>query len=571
MAEPDATRENPADGTDEKELSSIKTVIQAMVKASKAFRMYLSNNPLLQRFSRELEENMSRHLEDYGDIRLEVDQFELRYGKEIVYENTNTKDSLAFRLYSDGIRMLTFSEGLEPRELHEFVDIVGRNPVDETDDDIVTRLWERDLPHITYVEVDETAACDAEELGIRSQTSVMKERIKAAHDSAAETAPAEPPITVPQKILTLTDKEVAWLRRVKELEEQRNPMEEALHILTAILVVEKDMGLFGDFVEITTDLFRKLLHSGEIRYALAMIRFLDKLMKSKALQKELKEILSRGMEKLVTDEMIEDLADAIDKRDRINPDDMRKLIRLLGRASIKPMCSLLGKIGNRRMRMVLVESLVEIGKHSPDEFLPCLSDDKWYLVRNTILILGKIGSPLALEHAGRLIRHKERQVRKEMLLYLQVIPGEEAKGYLLEFLKDVDTSLRINAMKSLAGMKFRDALEPILKITQSRDFHKRDALERRTAFESLGEIGQEEILPLFERMILKRYWFNKAKEREMVSLAAAGLRKINTATALDVLRRAGKVKKGEAAAIVSQAIKALTREGTAETATQGGS
>ncbi len=74
-----------------------------------------------------------------------------RYKGHLLYENSDTSDSLAFKMYSDGIRSIIFSEGVEERELKEFLEIVSMSTSGSFDDDIVTTsLGQGVVPLLIY-------------------------------------------------------------------------------------------------------------------------------------------------------------------------------------------------------------------------------------------------------------------------------------------------------------------------------------------------------------------------------------------------------------------------------------
>ena len=171
------------------ELTMAADVILSMVKTSKGLKMYLPNNPLVARFIEELTGKMGRHLALYGDFKLDIDQFELRYRGKAIYENRVPKESIAFKMYFDGIRYLIFSEGIEEHELCDFLDIIGKDRPGDIDDDIVTLLWEKNLPHLTYILAEDflefdtvggtpaaPAARDAGALGCHCRRSTISDR-----------------------------------------------------------------------------------------------------------------------------------------------------------------------------------------------------------------------------------------------------------------------------------------------------------------------------------------------------------------------------------------------------------
>ncbi|HEX8960742.1 MAG TPA: HEAT repeat domain-containing protein, partial [Geobacteraceae bacterium] len=261
------------------EVTLATEVMLAIVKTSKGFRMYLPNNPLLVRFVEELKGKLGRHLSLYGDYKLDIDQFELRYRGKTVYENRDPKESMAFKMYSDGIRFLIFSEGVAEYELCEFLEIVGKDRPTDLDDDIVTLLWEKNLPHLTYILAEDFLEFDS--TGGSHAPESQQEKIAGIYRSiSSANVPSPSPMLIPQKILTLTDEEADWLRKARDAEEKKKPLDEVIQIITSILVGEKDPAMFGEFLEIMAKLTENLANAGEIKYTFSLVRFLGNLAKN---------------------------------------------------------------------------------------------------------------------------------------------------------------------------------------------------------------------------------------------------------------------------------------------------
>jgi len=62
---------NKAD-IDQEEIASASNVIRSLIKAIKAFKIYLPNNPLHKRFFDQLKESMDDHLAEFGDLDLKI-------------------------------------------------------------------------------------------------------------------------------------------------------------------------------------------------------------------------------------------------------------------------------------------------------------------------------------------------------------------------------------------------------------------------------------------------------------------------------------------------------------------
>ncbi|MEK7850964.1 MAG: HEAT repeat domain-containing protein, partial [Deltaproteobacteria bacterium] len=339
------------------------------MKTSKAFKMYLSNNPLLQRFLEELKAKFKGHLERYSELKFDIDQFELRYKGKTVYESRDPKDSLAFRMYSDGIRSLIFSEGLEENEISDFLEIVGKERASDIDDDMVTLLWMKDLPHVTYILAEDYLEFDSAGAGSVTPVS-QQENIKGLYKAIPSLDTTPSPMMIPQNILSLKKEEMEWLKKARDIDEKRGPLDEVVQILFSILSVEKDFAVFGEFVDITANLIGNLLHSGEFKYAVSLIKFLRDLSRDEKISPEQKERLSKAMEGVASEGIIKDLEEVIDTTDKIKPEELKEFLLLFGKTAIKPICELLAVVQKMDMRKTIVDALVEMGKETPEVFLP---------------------------------------------------------------------------------------------------------------------------------------------------------------------------------------------------------
>ncbi len=559
MLEESSKPEEIEEEVDKQEVASASYVIQSLIKASKASRMYLPNNPLHKKFMLQFHETMSKHLDEYDDLKLDIDQFEIKYRQNSIYKNEDSKNSLAFKFNSDGVRSLTFEEGIDESEIVDFLSIMGQERTYEADDDIVTQLWEKNFSHIHYVVTEDSDETSGTEIGTSHRSEEEQgESIQNAQKEIAPEAPVPIPMNIPQNILGLSKDEIGWLKEMRSLEEKREPIDDVVTILTTVITAEKNVPIFEDFVGVTLRLIEDLIHSGEAQYSLDLLKFLLNLGNDEKIDAVRREILVKARSGVLSKSMIEGLGKIIDETDIITQEQLRSLILLIGRDAIRPISTLLGTAEKRETRKVIIDALVKIGKNDPKEFFPCLHDSRWYFVRNAVLILRLIGSPISLKPVSQHINHADSRVRKEVLFYLQTICDDASKNLIIKFLNDAESNLRIRAIKSLVKLKYVKALKPAIAITEGKNFEEWEISERKIFFESIGELGQNDALPLLGEMLEKKFWLNKEKEKDFVTCAVAGFRKIKTAASLKLLQEAKEQKKGDILEIVEHAIKALS-------------
>jgi hypothetical protein len=569
MAEPIGVQQETVESPEvsKEELALATEVMQSMLKTSKAFKMYLPNNPLLVRFVDELVEKFGRHLSLYGDYRLDIDQFELKYKGKIVYENHDPKESLAFKMYSDGVRFFIFNSGLDENELCGFLEIVGKERPGDVDDDIVTLLWEKNYPHIDYILDEDFLEYDSAAGGATAAESQQGKisRIYSALSTAPPPQAAPSMVLAPQQVLTLTEEEIETLKQVREAEEKKRPLEEVLQIVSAILAGEKDLALFTEFLEIMARLIEGMANVGEIRLTLKMVRFLDKLAGNEEASSPKRPLIVKATQTVFSERNVPVFAAAIDKGTALEPQELLEMLQLFGRPLIPRMCELLALVENMKMRKVILQVLIECGREVPEQFIPYLSDRRWYLVRNIIFILGRIGSPMAMEQVTALSSHREPRVRKEVLAYLERFSDSKSRTAVMRFLRDDSSAIRIRALKLLGAGRSAFALKPLIAMASSEQFAEKELAEKTAVFEAIAEIGGDQVLPMFRDMLFKKFWFNKAKEKESVVCAVAGLARLRSPAAVKLLEEARDAKSEDLREIITQAIQAPTAENVRDT------
>ncbi len=151
-------------GTESPRAAALRDLLRLLVKAQKALRLYQANNAISHRLEKELYSKLFAHLEEEGSFELAIQEFRILFGEDVLYESTDRNDSLAFLIFRDGIRRLTFLPGLEDQELQGFLRCLNRIGVHSGEqDDLVTLFWEEDFKSINYYAIEEEL--DAESTG----------------------------------------------------------------------------------------------------------------------------------------------------------------------------------------------------------------------------------------------------------------------------------------------------------------------------------------------------------------------------------------------------------------------
>ena len=91
--------------------SQVAELINGLVKALRAYHMYLPNNPIYQRASDNLRTAFQPIWAVLDELTLTVAETDFVWENEVVYHQLSKADSIAWGLFKDGMRSLTIGRG----------------------------------------------------------------------------------------------------------------------------------------------------------------------------------------------------------------------------------------------------------------------------------------------------------------------------------------------------------------------------------------------------------------------------------------------------------------------------
>ncbi len=547
----------------DEEILLARDLTSALVKAIKAFRFYPSDNPSLVGFREQLLKKFQFFLNKYHSFILQVGEYDLSYKGKVLYENRDIKTSLAFFLYKDGLREIRFVEGLEEWEVQGILDILKQtDSINQLEDDVVTMIWEKDFIHINYLATDEFL----EEIPIAIPDNIDQFRknlvfkpigheveVDLFKEDSEEEVNLEqilsgekqglPPVVTDRSLYALTPDEVEGLRRDVEAEIDPTSVFGALDILFEILAVEKEQEIFQDAVNTIIKILDAYLTIGEFSKATDLLKRVNIILKTYDLMDWQLDCIRRIILEAGDEVRIERIGKILE-REEVRLEDVNAYLLLLQKNSIKPLITLLGELKNSKARRVFCDALSEIGKGAIELFTPFIDDRRWYLVRNIVYILGRIGKEQALPYLQKAFNHEEVRVKREVVQSAGLIGGSKAIGILVKALRDNDLRIRCMAAINLGKMGNKAALIPLLEVIQSKDFHKKERVEVKAFFNAIGMAGSNEAIPILQQFLERKSWFSRGRTEEIRMEVANALAQIGTSEAKAILEE-GKNSKEE--------------------------
>jgi HEAT repeat protein len=535
-----------------------------LIKAVKAFRFYPADNPTLKGFRDQLVKRFQFFLNKYQSFVIQIGEYDLSYKGKIIYENRDVKASLAYLLYKDGVRELRFAKGLEEWEIQGLMDIIrGSDVVNQLEDDIVTLMWERDFTHISYLATDEFL----EEAGVVIPDNIEKFRKNLvfkpiAHhveidmiddeyedgaglgDVLARQMEETPSFVSNRSVYFLTPDEVEGLRRDVETEIDPAFVLNILDILFEILAQEREPESYQDVVNVITKILDAFLTLGEFQKAADLLKRVYIILKTYELKDWQIEIIRKMIFEAGEEKKVERIGKILEEQAGVRLEDANSYLLLLQKNAIPHLIQLLGKLKNSKARRMVCDALAQIGKNAIDVFTPFVDDRRWYLVRNIVYILGRVGREQAFPYLQKTFGHEEVRVRRETVQALGLIGGPKAVGILVKALTDSDARIRSMAAINLGKIGKTAGLIPLLEVVQAKDFPKGDPTEIKAFFDAIGMIGSNEALPVLRQLLERKSWFGRGKVDEVRIGTARAMAMIGTPEAKAILE-SGKQSKDE--------------------------
>lgn len=554
--------------TEDPEIVSVKRVLKLLDKTSKSNRTYGPTNPVAQKLFQQFFEELSTHLSTYDKLSFLVQRTALLYKEQLVYqeEHDGGGESMAFKLYADGIRELSLHQGLTREDLGFFLDSLwgGLDPTKD-DDDIVTRIWGKNLSTISIVTAEEVASASVSQEGfvrldspsvsdstLRDLIDHEKARGNQTSDdestsgSGKASSPRERRLQAGHLGYEVTEEELAILAKEIETESHRDSLAYILDALTAILASEQSSALLTKLCNLWGAVVESLLREGKwtvLENVLSLLHETDAVRPD--LPEEHKQQLASILNGLGRTERIRIIESYLNRSPDANVEGLSTILLLMTPDAVPSLCTLLANLTSPAHQAIVVETLTLLAKDKPDPVVRGLMDRRPIYVRNLLAILLKWNASKFVEPIEKLTRYPDAQVRREVVRAIGQLRPNGSGVKLVPLTSDPDESVRFAALKLLMSGQYTVPFTQWSPLVSEDGFMDRPISERRAMFQAMRVSCGDEAVPYWQELMTAWAWTNRKKKEELAVLAADTLGKLATPVAIAALERGS--SKGSAA------------------------
>lgn len=253
-----------------------------------------------------------------------------------------------------------------------------------------------------------------------------------------------------------------------------------------------------------------------------------------------KEYIRYALEQIASDSMTTFLLDKIEERSAGNEALLDRVCSVLGKTLAYPLIQRLCVVEALHARKAIATALTRSGEAAIPALLPMLKDDRWYVVRNMVTILGAIGSADAVNALQMTARHPEPKVRKEVIKAFLKIHTTAGENTLISLMDDPDDDVVKQAIHSLGAIRSRTALRPLLDIVTAPDTFLKELSLKKHAILAIGRIGDRQATSPLLDILESRGWLAPGRWQELKIAAATALGQLGDETAIPLLKKLAK-------------------------------
>lgn len=544
------------------EIQRAEKVVSLLAKAIRAYQVYLPNNRMFTRAFEELTKAIRDFCFDNEALTLAVREFDLMYKNHTVYSSLDKMQSIAFKLYRDGIRLISFHSDVTDEELLAFIDALSKaQDHDHIRDDLVTLLWERDLHGITYYEVNQ--------VDISSYQSTLLEKGADSEgscyslpdiDSARVAEPMkwssiENELEKIRETLSFTTDEVNQLQQIGHDRQRSSSVRILWQVVFECLRLDRSIECLTDLEPTIVALLDNALASEGIGFVNQVLSDLQEIVKDLGGQAD--QSFTRILDSRTDPAKLSIHSQALSKAGYDVRMDFIRYFSILGKKAIPLLTGIIDQSSGSNAWDICTASMAIVGSGCPDKLVNQDIDLSERQIEAVLEALSRMIGDQPKLTSIKFIDHPSPRIRTRVAALLEDANSKESIEALKRLVSDPNLLVKRRAMISLCRNPSNSSLENILGLILSDDFASLPHSSKLAVFVAMRNLQPGLQIEVMRAVLKKRSILGRKKLEDTQIAAVEASTMLNKDAVFEVLNQArGKVSKKVARAI-SRVIKRI--------------
>jgi len=206
----------------------------------------------------------------------------------------------------------------------------------------------------------------------------------------------------------------------------------------------------------------------------------------------------------ISQEYLNELLAGLSTWGKLRYGDISHLINMIGEPFIEVLLDRLAVEESLSLRRFLTERLQEFGPLARNALIARLSDKRWFVLRNVIILLRQLDDSTILEHVRPLLRNEHQRVRQEALRTCLHFNDPSAERQILRDMDSPAKETQIAAINLIDKNSSIAILNKLLAIIGKPGFSSIECELKSAAVNALAEIGKPEALPVLTKLLASK-------------------------------------------------------------------
>ena len=532
-----------------------------------SIKLYPPDSPAVKKSIDSIYERMRDFLDEYEELIVSLGEFSFSYKGEILFQEEEKESSLPFFFFKDGLRQLSFHDGLKKSELKDFFELIKEeSTLSLEDSDIVNSFWAKDFPHIRYFAIDEfldtdiggggeISSVDKKEFSTGTIILTPDDKIELYKRSIALGLQLNPDLeeeeddinlkdfNLPYHVAAACQGETLELKLMLSEFREMPPMVAMVNMLFEILFLEERHDQFSATLNVLNQCYKEVIYKSNFALAsliLGRIQELNDMFKGQNEEKE--KSLERVLQNSKGESFIASLRKIFSDGQIKDYDSFFQYLTLIGPSAFP----LVGDIWEYSKDPFLLNKastfLQEHGQKDINSLIKIARESRVSLTKEIICILGRIGGKKILPYLKKFASYQPKAIRLEIIHALNKIKDETVNQILIKFLSDKDEEVRTRAAMNLKYLGDKTALNDVIQLAQEKDFKSRSKLEKKAILDFLASTKNGEVSALLGSILKKWSIFSMSKQNETRICAVSALEIMATPEAVDIIKEGTKMR-----------------------------
>lgn len=502
--------------------AEVQEVVRGFSKALRTHLLYEGQSPALDRFVETLRGRMASLWARLPYLSVQVDERELLWEGAAVFTGEE-RDNLAFLLFKDGVRELSFAPGFEREDLDAFLTLLAKiHGLRADQEDLLTLLWEHDWGYLRYRYVEPLGDGVAPPEG----SGEAAQSVTPPKEDPAPPAQTVSPEDFREALYFLDEGEMRRLEGELLREMQRDLWTDVLNALFDRLE-DGTPDRQAQTINIFAELLPSLLGAARLTTAAALLGELVRVATGTRLAAPVMRAVRGLFEQLARAETVAELVRIVEESgDAIPAEHLATLLAYFPPESLGPLLRAGEVSASEHARTALMAAAERLASANPPILRTFAVDADPAVAAGAARLIGRLRVAEGGPDLARLLTRPEPRVRIAAVEALQELRSPVASGSLENVLDDDDREVRVAAARALSGLRWVPAKARLESMLDSKRLRDADLTERIAFFEAYGGLAGAEGVPVLDRILNGKNWLGRRGDGEMRACAALGLGRI---------------------------------------------